>query len=98
MKIVVPKEASAGERRVALVPESAARIVKAGGAVAVEQGAGWRQDSRTAAYEAAGATTVVADRRALLADAARAWRRQLPVDDLPLLPKRAAVIRRMCGR
>jgi H+-translocating NAD(P) transhydrogenase subunit alpha len=45
MKIVVPKEAAAGERRVALVPESIARLVKAGSEVAVEAGAGERRAS-----------------------------------------------------
>src|SRR5438270_6727030 len=40
MKIGVPKETAANERRVALVPDTAARLVKAGLEVAVEQGAG----------------------------------------------------------
>jgi H+-translocating NAD(P) transhydrogenase subunit alpha len=68
MKIVVPKEASGNERRVALVPESAGRLVKAGCAVAVESGAGAAASFSDVAYEAAGAE-VVADRGALLADA-----------------------------
>jgi H+-translocating NAD(P) transhydrogenase subunit alpha len=68
MKIVVPKEASGNERRVALVPESAGRLVKAGCVVAVERGAGAAASFSDAAYEAAGAE-VVADRGALLADA-----------------------------
>ena len=40
MKIGVPKEIMAGEQRVALVPESAARLVAAGHHVLVETGAG----------------------------------------------------------
>jgi H+-translocating NAD(P) transhydrogenase subunit alpha len=40
MKIVVPKEAGPGERRVALVPESAARLKALGADIAVEAGAG----------------------------------------------------------
>jgi NAD(P) transhydrogenase subunit alpha len=40
MKIGVPKEIMAGERRVALVPENAARLVAAGHHVLVETGAG----------------------------------------------------------
>jgi H+-translocating NAD(P) transhydrogenase subunit alpha len=40
MKIGVPKEIMAGEHRVALVPESAARLVAAGHHVLVETGAG----------------------------------------------------------
>jgi H+-translocating NAD(P) transhydrogenase subunit alpha len=92
MKIVVPKEASAGERRVALVPESAARIVKAGGAVAVEADAGRSAGFEDSAYAAAGAT-VMADRRALLADAGLVLGvRDLPGDDLALLPRGAAFV------
>jgi H+-translocating NAD(P) transhydrogenase subunit alpha len=68
MKIVVPKEASGNERRVALVPESAGRLVKAGCVVAVERGAGVAASFSDAAYEAAGAD-VVPDRKALLAEA-----------------------------
>jgi H+-translocating NAD(P) transhydrogenase subunit alpha len=92
MKIVVPKEASTGERRVALVPESAARIVKAGSAVAVEQDAGRAAGFEDAAYEAAGAT-VVAARRDLLADAELVLGvRQLPEEDLPLLQRGAVFV------
>jgi H+-translocating NAD(P) transhydrogenase subunit alpha len=92
MKIVVPKEAAAGEHRVALVPESAARIAKAGGAVAVEKGAGLAAGFEDQAYEAAGAT-IVADRRALMADAAVVLGvKQMPADDLALLPRGAVLI------
>jgi H+-translocating NAD(P) transhydrogenase subunit alpha len=68
MKIVVPKEAAAGERRVALVPEGVARLVAAGATVEVEQAAGASAGFPDAAYEKAGAG-VAADRRALLGDA-----------------------------
>jgi H+-translocating NAD(P) transhydrogenase subunit alpha len=92
MKIVVPKEAAAGERRVALVPESAARIAKAGGSVAIEAGAGRAAGFEDHAYEAAGAT-VVADRRALLADAGLVLGvKQLPEDDVKALPRGAALM------
>jgi H+-translocating NAD(P) transhydrogenase subunit alpha len=92
MKIVVPKEAAAGERRVALVPESAARIAKLGGAVAVERDAGAAAGFDDAAYEAAGAS-VVADRRALLADAGLVLTvKHLPEQDLAALPDGAVLI------
>ncbi|MBV9439277.1 MAG: Re/Si-specific NAD(P)(+) transhydrogenase subunit alpha [Candidatus Eremiobacteraeota bacterium] len=55
MKIAVAKERAAGERRVALVPEIAAKFVKAGHAVAIERGAGERAGYPDAAYEAVGA-------------------------------------------
>jgi NAD(P) transhydrogenase subunit alpha len=56
MKIAVPKERAAGENRVAFIPETVAKYVKAGIAVAVERGAGERSFFPDAAYEAAGAT------------------------------------------
>ena len=58
MKIAIPKERASGERRVALVPETVAKFVKAGIAVVVERGAGAQAAYPDAAYEAAGATIV----------------------------------------
>ncbi|MEP6745808.1 MAG: NAD(P)(+) transhydrogenase (Re/Si-specific) subunit alpha, partial [Gemmatimonadota bacterium] len=40
MRIGVPRESIAGERRVALVPETIARLTKAGAEVVIERGAG----------------------------------------------------------
>ena len=56
MRIGVPRESVAGERRVALVPESIGRLTKAGATVVVERGAGEAAGLLDAAYEAAGAT------------------------------------------
>ncbi|HEU5358904.1 MAG TPA: NAD(P) transhydrogenase subunit alpha [Gemmatimonadales bacterium] len=56
MRIGVPRETTSGERRVALVPESVGRLVKAGIAIVVEQGAGDAAGFPDAAYAAAGAT------------------------------------------
>ncbi len=61
MRVAVVKEDTPGERRVALVPETVDRLVKAGLEVLVEQGAGngaWFADS---AYSAAGATITRTD-------------------------------------
>jgi len=58
VKIAIPKERASGERRVALVPETVAKFVKAGIAVVVERGAGAQAAYPDAAYEAAGATIV----------------------------------------
>jgi NAD(P) transhydrogenase subunit alpha len=55
MKIAVPKEHAAGENRVALIPETIAKFVKAGIGVNVERGAGEPSYYPDAAYEAAGA-------------------------------------------
>ena len=91
MKIAVPKEAGPAERRVALVPESVARLVKAGNTVGIERGAGDAAGFDDAAYESAGAT--IADRRTLLSTADLVLTvQQLPASDVPLLPHGAAQI------
>jgi NAD(P) transhydrogenase subunit alpha len=56
MRIAVPKETAAGERRVALAPEHVARLVKQGHEVKVERGAGAAAFLPDEAYAAAGAT------------------------------------------
>ena len=56
MKVGVPKEIVAGERRVALVPDMVAKLVKDGHAVVVEQGAGLAAGFTDDAYRAAGAS------------------------------------------
>ncbi len=56
MKIGVPKETAVNERRVALTPDIARRLVKSGLAVSVERGAGEAASFGDEAYRAAGAT------------------------------------------
>ncbi len=56
MILGVSLERAAGESRVALIPESVGRLVKAGVSVTVERGAGLRSGFTDAAYEKAGAT------------------------------------------
>ena len=56
MKIAVPRETAPGERRVALVPDSVARLRKGGHDVFVEPGAGAAAGFTDEAYTAAGAT------------------------------------------
>jgi NAD(P) transhydrogenase subunit alpha len=56
MRIGVPREATAGERRVALTPDSVGRLVKSGVEVAVERGAGVEANLPDELYEKAGAT------------------------------------------
>jgi proton-translocating NAD(P)+ transhydrogenase subunit alpha len=55
MKVGVPKETAAGERRVALVPDSVRRLVEAGVDVIVEKEAGEAAAFLDSAYEEAGA-------------------------------------------
>jgi NAD(P) transhydrogenase subunit alpha len=58
MKVGVPKETAAGERRVALVPDGVRRLVEAGVEVLLESGAGEAAAFLDSAYEEAGARVV----------------------------------------
>ena len=64
MRIGVPKETAANERRVALTPDVAGRLTKGGHAVVIERGAGMAAFFPDEAYSAAGAT--LGDRAAVL--------------------------------
>jgi NAD(P) transhydrogenase subunit alpha len=64
MKIGIPKEVHAGEKRVAATPETVGQLTKLGYAVAIEAGAGADAQFADEAYRAAGAQ-IVADTRAL---------------------------------
>ena len=68
MNIGVPLEHTPRETRVALVPESVARLIKAGATVTMERGAGIRAGFPDALYENAGAS---------LADAATVFKADL---------------------
>jgi NAD(P) transhydrogenase subunit alpha len=65
IRVGVPKETAPGERRVALTPDAAGRLVKAGLAVTVESGAGAPAGFVDDAYRAAGAEVA--------SDAGAAW-------------------------
>ncbi|HET9393988.1 MAG TPA: Re/Si-specific NAD(P)(+) transhydrogenase subunit alpha [Candidatus Rubrimentiphilum sp.] len=67
MTIAVLRETAPNETRVALVPETVARLTKAGTTVKIERGAGERAAFPDALYSQAGAT--VGDRAGTLADA-----------------------------
>jgi NAD(P) transhydrogenase subunit alpha len=58
MNVGVPRETAAGERRVALVPESVKRLAGGGFEVTLERGAGDAASFPDADYEQAGATIV----------------------------------------
>ena len=68
MRVAVPRETAAGERRVALVPEAVERLSASGFAIAVERGAGAAAGFTDEAYAAAGAELV--DAASLVAGAA----------------------------
>ncbi|MBK8270024.1 MAG: Re/Si-specific NAD(P)(+) transhydrogenase subunit alpha [Planctomycetes bacterium] len=58
MKVAAPKAILAGERRVALIPETCTKLKKAGLELLIERGAGAESGYADAAYEAVGATIV----------------------------------------
>ena len=55
MRIGVPKETAAGERRVALVPETVGKLTSGGFEVIIERGAGEAASFPDSAFEDAGA-------------------------------------------
>ncbi len=68
MNVSVPREAAPNEARVALVPETVAKLVKAGATVKVARGAGERAAFPDEFYKQAGAS-IADDPAALLSDA-----------------------------
>ncbi len=79
MIVAVAKEISAGERRVALVPDAVKQLKSKGVDVVVERGAGTSAGFDDEAYERAGAT-MEADPKALFARADFLLKVQAPVD------------------
>ncbi|HYA68189.1 MAG TPA: NAD(P)(+) transhydrogenase (Re/Si-specific) subunit alpha, partial [Acidimicrobiales bacterium] len=69
MKLAIPKESLAGERRVAIIPDVGAKLATAGIEVAVQAGAGVAAHFPDAAYTAKG-LTVAPDRSTLFSGAA----------------------------
>ena len=65
MHVAVLKETADRERRVALVPDTVARLIKAGATVTVERGAGGRAGFPDGQYEKAGATLAAGPAEAL---------------------------------
>jgi NAD(P) transhydrogenase subunit alpha len=91
VKVAVPKEIEQGERRVALVPDTAKMLVAAGLQVGVESGAGAAAFLTDAQYEQAGAT--VANRAGtMLHDADAVLKVQAPRESEIALLKRGAVL------
>jgi H+-translocating NAD(P) transhydrogenase subunit alpha len=80
MRIALPKETAARERRVALLPDAVAKLVKAGVEVVVERGAGSSAAVVDGAYADAGAR-VVDDARAACSGAATVVKVQPPSPD-----------------
>jgi len=92
MRIAVPRETAPDERRVGLVPDGVAKLVKAGHTVTVERGAGVAAGAPDAAYEKAGA--MLADSFATTVSAADVVAKvQRPsTDEIGLLPEGSVLI------
>lgn len=95
MNVVVPKEIAPGEQRVALSPDVASRLVKAGNAVTIERGAGDAAGYRDAEYESAGAT-IAGTAAETYAKAGLVVKVQRPLsdgtDELSLVPQGATLV------
>ncbi len=92
MKVCVPKELTPGERRVALVPDVAKKLVDGGFEALVQHGAGEEAGLLDPAYEEAGAT-IVPEARELLSAAGVVTKVQKPLrDEVAALPRGAALI------
>jgi len=61
MRVAVPLEIKAGEKRVALVPDIINKLTRLGYEVVIQSGAGDNSQGSDAAYTAAGATVVNGD-------------------------------------
>jgi len=91
VKVAIPKETAAGERRVALVPDTASKLIAAGLQVSIQAGAGESAYLPDPAYAAAG-VTVVPGAAELLADADAVLKVQPPDPAEVKLLKRGAVL------
>ncbi len=92
MKLAVPTETRAGERRVALSPDATKKLVAKGWEVVVQQGAGAQAAYSDAAFQEAGAT-VAADPAATHEGADLVVRINAPsAEDAALVPNGAAVL------
>jgi NAD(P) transhydrogenase subunit alpha len=92
VKVAIPKETAAGERRVALVPDTATKLIAAALQVSIQSGAGDAAYLLDAAYAAAG-VTVVPGAAELLADADAVLKVQPPdLAEVKLLKRDAVLI------
>ncbi len=91
MRVVVLKERADREQRVALIPESAAKLAKAGAEVVIEQSAGTAAGFPDSHYAAAGAAVAPSSAEAL-AGADVVLGVQPPVAVLDEVPPAAVVI------
>ena len=92
MKIGVPREIGPGDRRVAIVPDSARQLKAAGAEIIVEAGAGAGAYHSDAAYRDVGAT-IISDTAALWSDADAILKIQPPLPNSTLGRHEAELLR-----
>lgn len=91
MRIAVPKEITAHERRVALVPETVAKLTKSGIEVHIETGAGVGASYPDQEYQKAGAT-IISDTKTLYSTADLVIKIQKPSPDEVALLREGSVL------
>jgi H+-translocating NAD(P) transhydrogenase subunit alpha len=92
MRIAIPRETAPGERRVALVPDEAGRLVRQGHEIRVEAGAGVEAGFADASYGAAGATVVATAAEAMEGAAVVAKVRVPDLREVEAIPAGALVV------
>ena len=80
MRIVIPRESNAGERRTSATPETVKKMIRFGAEVAIESGAGAAVGFEDSVYSDLGAE-IVADRAALFGSADMVLRLRKPEPD-----------------
>ena len=97
MRIAVPLETAPGEQRVALTPDSAARLTKGGHEIRIQAGAGTRAGFPDSAYESVG--VIVSDSAALYTNAELVCRVQPPTPaDVARLPEGSTLLAMLASR
>jgi len=92
VKVAIPRETAEAERRVALVPDTATKLIAAGLQVSVQAGAGASAYLTDSVYQAAG-VTVEADESALMKDAGAVLKVQPPdQSEVRLLPRGSVLV------
>ena len=80
MRIVIPRESNAGERRTSATPETVKKMIRLGAEVAIESGAGAAVGFEDSVYSDLGAE-IVTDRAALFGSADMVLRLRKPEPD-----------------
>lgn len=92
VKVVIPRETAAGERRVAAIPDTVSKLISQGCEVSIEHDAGLESHYLDSAYEDAGAK-VISDQHELYQDAKIVVKVQPPtLAEAEMYPEGALVI------